>query len=107
MIDHFISIFYMKNMKILVVNCGSSSLKSSFFYFENGKLTCLWNLHFDWKEKDQNPTLIIQNEKGEKTTLEFHSHRMEDGLNDLKARISEVDVIGHRIVHGGKIYKEA
>lgn len=94
-------------MKIFVINCGSSSIKSSFFCFKNGAISCLWNIHFDWKDKEKNPLLIIQDEKGEKKTVEFLSNRMEDILEDLKQRIQEADMIGHRIVHGGKIYKEA
>jgi acetate kinase len=78
-------------MKILVVNGGSSSLKCWYDDLREDTLDTappqpLWSMHIDWNEKTDIEPL-------------FESV--------LKALPGEVDVVGHRIVHGGRFRSSA
>ncbi len=72
-------------MKVLVVNCGSSSLKCWYDDLRDNNLDVapaqpLWSTHVDWDGSD--------------IDVAFASL--------LKTLPSVVDVVGHRIVHGGR-----
>jgi acetate kinase len=78
-------------MKILVLNAGSSSLKCWYDDLRQDALDSappqpLWSTHVDWNEKADIAAL-------------FESV--------LKSLPGEVDVVGHRIVHGGRFRASA
>jgi acetate kinase len=78
-------------MKILVVNAGSSSLKCWYDDLREDALDTappqpLWSTHLDWNEKIEIEAI-------------FESV--------LKSLPGAVDVIGHRIVHGGRFRSSA
>jgi acetate kinase len=107
-------------MKILVLNSGSSSQKSA-LYENSGSLsveppTPSWQGKIEWNG-DQ-AEMQVQNSKGanlkHRLKVESRRHAIEQLLNSLwtgDARVvsapSDIDIVGHRIVHGGKEFEEA
>src|SRR5438445_5794298 len=107
-------------MKILVLNSGSSSQKSA-LYEISGMLsdhppTPAWQGKIDW-DGDQ-ADIEAQNSQGAKLEARVQVasrsnaiERLLDTLWDGQVRAvsapSEIDVVGHRIVHGGQEFEEA
>lgn len=82
-------------MKILVLNGGSSSFKCWFADLPDGRLPSqpadpTWSRHLDWNQHSGTAETIL--EPALKSLLEEHPH---------------IDVVGHRIVHGGPVYRES
>jgi acetate kinase len=103
-----------REMKILVCNAGSSSLKFSLFEAEGELLLAEGSI--DWTTK---PTRLIfrrsgQQEVREELKLEKHNDAVARILDDLQAGSSaplrvfgELQAVGHRVVHGGERYTAA
>jgi acetate kinase len=107
-------------MKILVLNSGSSSQKSA-LYEISGALpaqppTPAWQGKIEWNG-DQ-AEMQVQNSKGanlkHRLNVESRRHAIDQLLKSLwtgDARVisapSEIDVVGHRIVHGGRDFEQA
>ena len=107
-------------MKILVLNSGSSSQKSA-LYEISGALpvhppTPLWQGKIEWNG-DQADIQAL-NSSGAKVESRVKVASRSDAIKQLldtlwdgKARAvsapSEIDVVGHRIVHGGKEFEKA
>jgi acetate kinase len=72
-------------MKILVLNVGSSSLKCWFQDTPDGKI---WTAHREWKSSENGEALL-------------------DGLLRSVGLPAGIEVVGHRIVHGGAKYRES
>ncbi len=101
-------------MKILVLNCGSSSLKFQLIDMQTEEPICKGNFERVGGMK----TSIKLNIKGVKTE-EMHVARDYDEAisyvlevllepkNDLIESLDEITAIGHRIVHGGEYFSEA
>jgi len=100
-----------KPMKLLVINCGSSSLKYSLFDTdrpENDARGVIERIGQDGARH------IIKTEKGETSIdLEAGDHAdafasmidilVDPGKGVIKD-LSEIDAVGHRVVHGGEKY---
>ena len=106
-------------MKILVLNSGSSSQKSSLFDFGAALLDSppapLWEGKLEWQGeratlKVKNSAGIIQNEEMTVTAREKATAHLLDALTSGKASVlsnkSEIAVVGHRIVNGGSDYTQ-
>jgi acetate kinase len=107
-------------MKILVLNSGSSSQKSA-LYEITGALpehppAPAWQGKIEWDGGQAD--IQAQNSQGTRVEARVkvasRSHAIEQLLDTLwngKVRAvsapSEIDVVGHRIVHGGKEFEEA
>ena len=107
-------------MKILVLNSGSSSQKSA-LYEISGSLPAdppvpSWQGQIEWD--DDQAEFQVQNSKGanqkHRLKVESRRHAIEQLLGGLwtgDARVvsapSEIDIVGHRIVHGGKDFEQA
>ena len=103
-----------REMKILVCNAGSSSLKFSLFEAEGELLLAEGGI--DWTTK---PTRLVFRRTGhqeirEELKLEKHADAVARILDDLQAGPSaplrvfgELQAVGHRVVHGGKRYTAA
>jgi acetate kinase len=103
-----------REMKILVCNAGSSSLKFSLFEAEGELLLAEGSI--DWTTK---PTRLIfrrsgQQEVREELKLEKHADAVARILDDLRAGpsaplhvLGELQAVGHRVVHGGERYTAA
>jgi len=107
-------------MKILVLNSGSSSQKSA-LYEISGALpehppAAVWEGKIEWNANQAD--IQAQNEQGTqlkgrvKVTSRANAiDQLLDTLWNGKLRVvsapSEIDVVGHRIVHGGKDFEKA
>ena len=103
-----------REMKILVCNAGSSSLKFSLFEAEGELLLAEGGI--DWTTR---PTRLVFRRTGhqeirEELKLEKHADAVARILDDLQAGPSaplrvfgELQAVGHRVVHGGKRYTAA
>jgi acetate kinase len=117
-------------MKILVLNAGSSSQKSCLYQLDDTlpelPLPPLWEAKVDWTkhpgiaelEVKTRDTLSRVSEKG--TVLEEElqttsrpdviAHMLEtlwNGDTQVIANPAEIDIVGHRVVHGGQEYRQA
>lgn len=74
-------------MRILVINCGSSSIKYKFFKMPKGEVIC---------------TGLLEHiaEKGSR----FSSHL--SGIRSILEGIHNIEAVGHRVVHGFEKFKE-
>ncbi len=109
-------------MKILVLNGGSSSQKSCLYELNNvlpdRPLQPLWEAQIDWTHQQGIAELKVKTAKGDRLEDEFASDSRKDAIsrmletlwrgktqtiNDLK----EIDIVGHRVVHGGQEYQES
>ena len=101
-------------MKVLVLNCGSSSLKFQLINMENeermikgnyerigGKRSCL---RFNIKgEKYEIEKVARSYEEAIKTVLKL----LQDPKYSLISTLEEIGAVGHRIVHGGEKYNKS
>lgn len=108
-------------MKILVLNRGSSSIKCFLYHFKSAPqqlINPLWEAHLQWKNNFAEATLTIKNPQGpnyseviKETTaesaLKYLMNFLVVGKTAVLSSLSEIDVLGHRIVHGGKYFKES
>lgn len=103
-------------MKILVLNCGSSSLKYQLLDMEqDGKILakglvekiglaqgCLTHQGADGqKRKFEKP--VPDHQVGINWVLEYLIHPQYGVIKDLK----EINAVGHRVVHGGETFKDS
>ena len=101
-------------MKILVVNCGSSSLKYQLIDMDNEKLLAKGNYerigekeafitHKVAKEKYVSKIPVMNHEEALAIVLEQLVHKDYGVIKDLK----EINAIGHRTVHGGEVFNKS
>jgi len=107
-------------MKVLVLNSGSSSQKSSFYRINqslpNDPLTPVWEGKIEWREKvaetevkhasgvvQKNRTKVLSRAEA----VEHLLGTLTNGEAGAIESLAEIDVVGHRVVHGGPKYKEA
>ena len=99
-------------MKIISINCGSSSLRFSLFDMTNEKLIA--SGHFE-RVNQEGSFYVIKyngNEIREEIEMPNHSEAVNIMLNRLVSieiikNINEINGIGHRIVHGGSKYNSS
>ncbi|MCQ2749960.1 MAG: acetate kinase [Clostridia bacterium] len=96
-------------MKVLVINCGSSSLKYQLLIMPSGKVVAS-----GYAEKvGSNDSFVTHKWNGKKKKVEIPMINHEEAIQvmvDLLTcgetkvinNISEIDAIGHRVVHGGE-----
>ncbi|MEG4108833.1 acetate kinase [Microcoleus sp. S13_C5] len=109
-------------MKILVLNAGSSSQKSCLYELNDvlpdRPLEPLWSAQIDWTHQQGIAELKVKTTKGDQLEEVFASDSRKDAIsrmleslwrgrtqtiNDLK----EIDIVGHRVVHGGEDYQQS
>ena len=101
-------------MKVLVLNCGSSSLKCQLIDME--KEERIMKGHYD--RIGGNRSSLRFNVRGNKTVIEHPARDFEEAILEIlnllvspeyKAieSFDEIDAVGHRIVHGGENFKES
>ena len=94
-------------VKILVFNAGSSSLKFSLFEAEDERL--LADGGIDWKSE---PTRLVMRRHGAAATsqrlqLNSHADAVARVIGEISATNGGIDVVAHRVVHGGARYAHA
>ena len=106
-------------MIVLVLNAGSSSQKSCLYNLSdpisNTAPEPLWEAHLDWTISEEKVILIVKsNGIKQKTEITEKDRALEILLDTLiKAEtkvldsLNDIDVVGHRVVHGGVKYDRA
>ncbi len=108
-----------KPMKILVLNSGSSSQKSCLYEIGDSlpddPPPCLWQAKIEWRGEFADAE--IKSGQGSAQTIRLRissrAHAIEQMLDSMwqgesKAvfALSEIDVVGHRVVHGGPKFED-
>lgn len=109
-------------MKILVLNAGSSSQKSCLYDVSGDQLpdqppAPLWEAQIDWTHQDGVAELKVKTAAQtlkEEIPFESHSpvmaHMLEtlwSGETQVIDSPQQIDVVGHRVVHGGQYYQDS
>ena len=101
-------------MKVLVINAGSSSLKYQLLDMKNEKLIAKGNcekiglsgsfvsLKANGQEKIVNGKLNNHEE-----AMEVVLKLLTDKENNVISSLSEIEAVGHRVLHGGEIYTDS
>ena len=101
-------------MKILVLNCGSSSLKYQLINMENetvmAKGLCerigIENSSFEHKNFDGQKIKKEANMKNHEDAVKIVINNLLDENFGVIKDIKEIDAVGHRVLHGGKYFSE-
>ncbi len=88
-------------MKIFVLNAGSSSFKCAIF--QNNEKIPLWTGILDWG-KNKSEVLMAYKLNGKLIEENFPVMPLQKMMKKLikTASLSDIDAIGHRVVHGGE-----
>jgi len=107
-------------MRVLVLNSGSSSQKSALFELRGAvspdPQLPLWEAKIEWNQGSA--VLKVRNSRGTKTDKEVSVGDRQGAIERMLETLwtgetgvlkgsSEIEVVGHRIVHGGPKLKEA
>lgn len=109
-------------MKILVLNAGSSSQKCG-LYDIPGDLPPqppqpLWSAQIDWTYQPGTAEIKVETAQGKQVeTLPFQTERLPviqtllntlwSGTAPVISSATEIDIVGHRVVHGGQNYHDS
>jgi acetate kinase len=102
----------MIKMKILVVNCGSSSLKYQLINMEDESVLAKGN----FERIGEKESFVTHKVNGEKYVTKVPVMNHEEALKIVLGELvhsdygvikdlSEISAVGHRLVHGGEIFK--
>lgn len=105
-------------MKIFVLNRGSSSIKCYLYdIIHTQPVDPLWKAQVQWKNSFEMATLTVTSSKGNHSepahgrtpaeALKHLTNYLFQGSTAVLTSLDEIDAIGHRIVHGGKYFKES
>ena len=110
-------------MKILVLNAGSSSQKSRLYELgdtppEQTPPTSLWEANAEWGEYAGITELKVSTANGQTVEEKLHTDSREEvishllntlwsGKTQVIAHPTEIAMVGHRVVHGGRDYQES
>lgn len=99
-------------MKILVLNCGSSSLKYQLLDMDKKQLLAKGNFERIGEEESFLTHKVGSDKNVIKTSVYTHDEALKVIINELLnpkyntiSSLDEIDGVGHRIVHGGEIFK--
>lgn len=109
-------------MKILVLNAGSSSQKSCLYEVTDTlpaePLEPIWSGEIDWNQHQGLVELKVKNAQGIKiayqlelesraTTISQMLNTIWSGETQVIEDPNEIDIVGHRVVHGGEEYQQS
>src|SRR5215471_9931632 len=109
-------------MKILVLNAGSSSQKSCLYEFKAEALAApsrpLWEAEIDWTHHQGSAELKVATADGASLEETLKSESRSDATGHMLrtlwsgktkniAQPSDIDVVGHRVVHGGLEFQQS
>lgn len=101
-------------MKILVINCGSSSLKYQLFDMDNEEVLVkglVERIGIDGsrlkQEKGDDEYIIEEDMKDHTEAVKHVFDAITDKENGVISDLSEIDAVGHRFVHGGEKITES
>ena len=101
-------------MKILVINCGSSSLKYQLINMENEEVLAKGN----YERIGQGNSFLTHKVKGEKyvlenpvqnheQALEFMMKQLLDSNYGVISSLNEINAVGHRVPHGTDLFDKS
>ena len=101
-------------MKILVLNCGSSSLKYQLINMETEEVLASGK----YERIGEKEAFITHKAQGKKVEIKKPAYDHKEAIEFTLAQLTnpeykvidsldEVEAIGHRVVHGGEIFKES
>lgn len=101
-------------MKILVLNCGSSSLKYQLIDMETEEVLASGK----YERIGEKEAFITHKAQGKKVEIKKPAYDHKEAIEFTLAQLTnpeykvidsldEVETIGHRVVHGGEIFKES
>ena len=104
-------------MLVLVLNAGSSSQKSCLYSLGESTPETppepVWSADIDWTSQQQGVLTIESNDREREIKLEDRDTALKvllDTLVEVETKVldslDEIDVVGHRVVHGGAKYSE-
>lgn len=102
-------------MKVLVINCGSSSLKYQLFNMENETVLAkglVERIGIDGsmliqKVKGREPFLIEEHMKDHKAAIKHVLNALVDSEHGVIKSMDEISAVGHRVVHAGEYYSSS
>ncbi|MHC5730004.1 MAG: acetate kinase, partial [Nostoc sp.] len=110
-------------MKILVLNAGSSSQKSCLYEIADEALPTqalepLWEGKINWTQDRGVAEIEVKTATGAtlqksisgdspEAHLTYMLHTLTYDATKVIDQLSEIDVVGHRIVHGGQDYRDS
>ena len=102
-------------MKILVLNCGSSSIKYQFFSLENNALIAKGIVEkigmkgsFLKHEKENGQKVMFEGEiLDHKIGIEYILGVLSSAKHGCIKTLEEISAVGHRVVHGGELFTES
>ncbi len=105
-------------MKILVLNAGSSSQKSCLYEIQGNipenPPNAIWEAQVEWrtelaKIKIKTATAELQQDisASHSEIIAYLIDSLHQGATKVINDLSEIDVVGHRVVHGGKEYQSS
>ncbi|WP_414541805.1 acetate kinase [Nostoc sp. CCY0012] len=110
-------------MKVLVLNAGSSSQKSCLYDIADHKLPPqapqpLWEGKVNWTQDRSVAEIEVKTATGEtlqesiygdsrRAHVAYMLYTLSRGATKVIDHLSEIDVVGHRIVHGGQEYRKS
>ena len=97
-------------MKVLVLNCGSSSIKYKLFDMTSGSVMAqggiekigLPHAFLKLTDKDGKKVILEKEIPGHKEGIEFILSILTDETYGCIKEYKEIDAVGHRVVHGGE-----
>ncbi|MEA5550646.1 acetate kinase [Anabaena cylindrica UHCC 0172] len=110
-------------MKILVLNAGSSSQKGYVYdipdeNLPNQALQPLWEGKVNWTQDRGVAEIEVKTSTGEvlresiygdsrQAHVAYMLYTLSRGATKVVSNLSEIDVVGHRVVHGGQKYRDS
>ena len=109
-------------MKILVLNAGSSSQKSCLYELgeelPDAYTEPLWQAKIDWTGKSEAGVFQVKTSHAgfleehlpvdeRQKAIAYMLNTLWRGSTQVITQLSDIDIVGHRVVHGGQEYSEA
>ncbi len=101
-------------MKILVINCGSSSCKFQLFNMDNGDVLAKGNAErigidgkLTYKRDGKDDVVVETSIPDHQVAVSLILDKLADPEVGVIANVSEIDAIGHRVLHAGMHYSES
>ena len=102
-------------MKILVINCGSSSIKYQFYSLDSNRILAKGIVEkigmkgsFLKHEKESGQKVLFEGEiLDHKIGIEYILGVLSSGKHGCIGSLDEINAVGHRVVHGGEEFSES
>ncbi|MCM1989454.1 acetate/propionate family kinase [Oceanirhabdus seepicola] len=102
-------------MKVLVINCGSSSLKYQLINMENESCLAQGLIErigtegsgLTQKVEGREKYIVKQYMKDHKDAIKIVLDTLVDETNGVIKNVEEISSVGHRVVHGGEYYSSS